>query len=202
MYLVNGDHTGGSQYTVASGAVLGGTGHITPASGQDVVVNGRLVVGDNSLATSQAGTLTITTSGGGALVLNSGSTVEFDLLGAGTGTWNAGDKLSFGAAGSSQLEMVGTVTLQVANPTSLTNWVAGDSWQLFDWSGLSSPPASGSFVLGNTFTTILLGTGKEWDLSRLYLDGSISIAPEPGRMVLVLVGLGWILTVRRRRKLV
>ncbi|WP_081888048.1 autotransporter-associated beta strand repeat-containing protein [Verrucomicrobium sp. BvORR034] len=199
MYLVNGSHTGGSQYTVASGAVLGGTGQITPTTGQDVVVNGRLVVGDNSLASPQAGTLTIGTSGGGAMVLNSGSTVEFDLLGAGSGTWNAADKLSFGSAGSSQLEMVGTVTLQVANPTALTNWVAGDAWQLFDWSGLSSPPVSGSFVLGTSFTTILLGTGKEWDLSRLYVDGSISIAPEPGRMMLVLVGFCFMLA-RRRRK--
>lgn len=199
VHMVNGIHTSGAQYTVASGAVLGGSGTIAPASGQDVVVNGRLVVGDNSLPTPQAGTLTVTTSGGGALVLNSGSTVEFDLLGAGSGTWNASDRLSFGTSGTSQLELVGTVTLQVANPTAITDWMAGDSWQLFDWSGLMAPPSDGAFVLGASFTTLLQGTGKEWDLSRLYLDGSISIAPEPGRMMLVLVGLCFLLGRRSRR---
>ncbi|MEZ0387020.1 MAG: beta strand repeat-containing protein, partial [Verrucomicrobium sp.] len=66
-FLVNGTHTGGAQYTVATGATLGGSGSITPASGQDIAITGKLVVGDTS---TQAATLTVTTSGGGALVFN------------------------------------------------------------------------------------------------------------------------------------
>ena len=56
--LVNGTHTGGGAYTVASGATLGGTGTIAPAAAANVTVTGNLAPG------ASAGTLTVNLASG------------------------------------------------------------------------------------------------------------------------------------------
>jgi hypothetical protein len=72
---------------------------------------------------------------------------------------------------------------------------------LFDWTGVTNaPPAEGAFDLGSSFDDILSGTGFTWDFTDLYTGGTISIVPEPGRAVLILLGAGAMLLRRRRNR--
>ena len=137
----------------------------------------------------------MTTTGSGALVFNTGSSLEFDLINAGSGAINSSDLLDI----NGQLTLGAGVTLDVANPNGVANWAFGDSWKLIDWSGVTFTGGSQtSFTLGTSFDTVLQGTGYQWDFTKLYTEGVVSIAPEPGRFILLLLG-GMSLLLRRRR---
>lgn len=71
---------------------------------------------------------------------------------------------------------------------------SGNVFDLLDWGSLS-----GSF---SQVTLPTLGDGLAWDTSRLYLDGTISVAavPEPQAYAMVLAGLGLLAFSTRRRK--
>ena len=80
--------------------------------------------------------------------------------------------------------------------------MAGDAWKLFDWSGILSGTAP---VEGNNgFSSIVLpalGAGYGWDVSQLFTTGVITVSgvPEPGRALMLLLGLLSLLTRRRRQ---
>jgi autotransporter-associated beta strand protein len=197
--LVNGTHTNGGEYQVSAGATLGGGGSITLASAQNFVVSGTLAPGSKADGTV-ASTLTLTTTGSGLIILENGSRMEFDLTTAGTGTLNQGDLLVL----NGELAVVGTTTLEIANPNALLNWAAGDTWQLFDWSGIiGGVPTVGTFQIGASFNQVLSGTNYTWDFSELYVDGTVSLqaaaVPEPGRMVLLAIAATAVVLRRRRR---
>jgi hypothetical protein len=80
--------------------------------------------------------------------------------------------------------------------------VAGDSWKIFDWAGVASgsAPVQGT----NGFSSIIaptLDVTLDWDYSKLFTTGTISVIliPEPSRALLLMLGLLGI-CVRRRRK--
>jgi probable HAF family extracellular repeat protein len=73
---------------------------------------------------------------------------------------------------------------------------AGDSFDLFDWNGTNST-LSGQF--GSLFLPEL-APGLHWDSSRLYQDGTLTVAvPEPAGYALMLLGLAVVGAVCRRR---
>ena len=86
-----------------------------------------------------------------------------------------------------------------------SSFLVGDKWQLIDWAGLTP---TGTFTFTNVsgnytsdFTDLpALTGGLKWDISQLYITGTIIVAvPEPGRLLLIILGLmalGW----RRRRR--
>jgi hypothetical protein len=81
---------------------------------------------------------------------------------------------------------------------STAGWSVGDAFQLFDWLGVlaGTPPASGAF---GTINLPTLDAGKVWDTTQIFTSGQITIAPEPGRALLLMVGLlGF--AFRRRRQ--
>ncbi|MCB1228570.1 MAG: autotransporter-associated beta strand repeat-containing protein [Verrucomicrobiales bacterium] len=192
-----GSATGTGQVTVAAGAVLTGDGAIEATGGNNVTINGSVLVGD---PTSMTGTdLAISATGGGSVIFGTGSTTSFDIWGGlGSAMLNAAadaDRLILG----SQVTLGGT--LDVTNSSGSTAWAKFDSWQLFDWSGITGGVTPGT--AGNEFSSInlpdLSSYGYVWDLSDLYIGGTITVVPEPARVMLVLAGLGAVLLRRRRR---
>ena len=194
-----GSATGTGSVTVQSSTILGGDGFIAPGAGNGVTINGTLLVGD-PLATSGTD-LSIVTSGAGMVTLDGSLFTTFDLWsGVGSATLNgpgSSDLLVLG--GTSGIALGGT--LEVVNMSGSTSWEKFDSWQIFDWTALSGGAVAPGMG-GNVFSTITLpslaGTDFIWDTSLLYTAGTITIVPEPSRMVLL--GFGLLLGILRRRR--
>ena len=187
----SGSATGTGAVTVMSGATLAGSGRITPAADVSVMICGTLAVGESA---SSSSLLSIATSGTGALILDGGSTLAFNLfggygLGNNTSTPASADLLSVG--GTLQINP-GSVFRVTAD--NFTGCAGGDQWRLIDWATLGGA-ASGTFT---TFDLPMLDGGLMWNTSMLYTLGTVSIVPEPSRAVLLLLGLGAALLRRRR----
>ena len=149
---VTGTHTGGGNYTIAPGATLAGTGVITEALGASITENGAIVVGDATLLVPVASTLSISTSGLGAIVMGAGSTLAVDLFtGAGLGNNNvvplSSDKFNLGG----NLNSVAGGTLVIGNPNAMKGFTGGDSWQVVNL-------APGATITGNLGLTGNLNT--------------------------------------------
>jgi autotransporter-associated beta strand protein len=179
--------------SVSAGAALEAQGNLTTTAGA-ATINGALYVGNTTLATPEASQLTLTTQGG-AIVFGDTSSIHFDLTeGFGSGELNEGGADLLRLEGTLNIASGSTLELSV---NQIVEYAIGDAWQLFDWTGLT-PPAEDSFTIGSSFDDLLAGTEFTWDLSDLYVGGTIYIAPEPGRAVLLLVGLAGLLFRRRR----
>lgn len=190
-YMANS--TTAQSLSVASGARLDAAGGLNTTGASGVLISGTLAVGDSTAAAPGATTLTVTTSAGGALVFANNSTLELDLIDGDGSGGGASDVLALTGA----LEIGSNVMLDV-DVNEMVNWALGDTWQIFDWTGLTS--RTGTFET-TELDSVLDGTEFRWDYSELYTSGTISIAvvPEPSRAMLVFLALG-LLIVRRRRK--
>jgi len=188
----SGSATGTGSVTVDTPATLAGSGRIAPAADNSVQIIGTLSIGTVNTVAADA---EIITSGTGTLRIEGSGALFMDLVsGAGLG-----DNSSL-ASSADVLVLGGTLTLEtgstlrVQNPNAMTSFTAGDLWRLFDYSTLG-----GSAV--GTFTTLdlpVLTGGLFWDTSKLYTTGTISIAPEPQRALLISLGLASLLMRRRR----
>jgi autotransporter-associated beta strand protein len=195
-----GSATGSGPVSVDVGAILGGDGIIAPTSGESIIVDGDLMVGMSG-ATGGAD-LALTTTGVGSTILN--GKVGFDIF-SGAG---AGDNTAvLGAA--DLLVLSGPVTLggtlAIGDPNSLSAWASGDKWRLFDWALSGAPTGTFTNLTGpvGNFTDLpdLSTYSLAWDVSDIYLGGTISVitVPEPGRLVLVVMGVFGLVLRRRRR---
>jgi autotransporter-associated beta strand protein len=192
--------TGTGTVTVNSGATLAGTGRIAPADGNSVFINGILQIGDPTSGPPAAADLEIATSGSGSIVLGTTSELQFDLitgagLGDNTGIDTAADRLII----NGDFTITSGAKLIVANPLDMASWAEGDTWYLFDWSGLGT--RTGFFETSDLLLPGL-GSGLAWNTDDLYTGGTLSIVaaavPEPGRAGLLLVACT-IGVMRRRR---
>jgi fibronectin-binding autotransporter adhesin len=183
--------TGSGSVTVENGARLAGTGRITGdvtfQSGSKLLIGN---LGGDSIGRDF--------EFGGLLTSTGAFEARFDLFSnLGNGTLNS-------SLSADQLVISGTdrlidldIQLVLGNPNSLLNWAAGDSWHLWTWGGIS---------LGNRQITLsslsapTLPGGLFWDTSQLNTTGNILVAfvPEPSRAVLLLLGLLALLQRRRR----
>jgi autotransporter-associated beta strand protein len=204
--LVNntaGSGTGLGSVTVQSGATLAGSGILAPAPGANVSINSgaSLVVGvPGALAGDD---LTVSLQAGSTFQL--AGSLRLDLFSNQAGSTLAeADRLVLLATGSPTVNITGS-SLFVSNVNSLApgSFNVGDTWKLIDWAGLSP---TGTFSnLSGTYSTNFadlpdLGAGRFWDISQLYSQGTIVVAvPEPGRLVLLIVGLLALMARRRRR---
>lgn len=176
----SGSATGTGAVTIANGATLSGTGIVGGAT--NINFGGTLSVGYNGSA-GQAMTL----NGG----LFSAGTLQFDLWGNAGGV-NPGTNADLLIVGGGAVTLSGT--LQVTS-TGISTWAVGDSWKLIDWGTVILSDRTVAF---DTFVMPTLTGGLVWDTSQLGQTGYIAIAPEPGRMILLMVGLV-MLGLRRRR---
>ncbi|WP_395746045.1 autotransporter domain-containing protein [Prosthecobacter sp.] len=122
---------GSSTFTVASGAILAGTGFISITPDHSMYLNGVLSVGDFTATPGTASSLMITTSGTGGIVMGAGSAIVVDLF---TGAGN-GDNTGITGA-SDQLSLRGTLdataggVLYLHNPNAMTAFAIGDQWKV------------------------------------------------------------------------
>ena len=129
--VVNGSLSGGSTFTVASGAALGGTGSVSLAADQSMFINGVLSVGDFTNHCNSASVFSVNTSGTGSVVMGAGSAIVVDLFsGAGQGdnthNINTADRLSL----QGNLDASAGVTLYLQNPNAMTEFAIGDQWKV------------------------------------------------------------------------
>jgi hypothetical protein len=213
--LVNnttGSGTGSGNVVVQTGATLGGTGSIAPAGGFGLTVDAgaTLMVGTIGHTSASQFTVNLDSTGmPGFATLASGSTLKLNLfLNEGLTTNTEADRLVFSDVGSaSQITISGAtlnVTIGAGSSLVSTSFNTGDSWKLIDWGGLTPTGTFANLSGSSSYDFIdlpTLGAGKFWDISNLYTTGVIVVAvPEPGRLLLLLLGvlaLGW----RRRRRL-
>lgn len=165
--VVNGNISTSVLTTVKTSATLGGTGTV---GGLVVNSNGTFAPGDGGIES-----LNVT----GNLKLDSGSFSAFEIN-------TAGDIADL-AISSALLTFGGT--LNVTNIGSAL--IAGDTFNLFDWS-----TTSGTFSAVNLPG---LNVGLEWDQSNLYSTGQIAVAAVPEPRAALLGGLGILALLRRRR---
>ena len=175
---INGTHTGGGEYTVANGALLGGEGSIDTAGNVTFAGGSALRVG-NVTDAGGGDDLSFTLGAGSAFTLNSSTTLSLDLW---ANLHRAGQLDGADQTQSDVLAVnAGTINLagilNVANPASISSWTVGDTFDLFDW--FAAP--TGTFATLNLPT---LGSGLSWDTSKLYtseaddsnLAGTIRVA--------------------------
>lgn len=78
--LVDGVHSGGSNYVVSAGATLGGSGTIIPSSGNTISLSGTLIAGDPN---NGGGTLTVSNvTGSGTVIVSNANLTIFAAAGA------------------------------------------------------------------------------------------------------------------------
>lgn len=186
--------TGTGSVTIDATSTLTGAGFINAGADNSIIINGQLIVGDPAI--SAAANLDLTTSGTGSTILGSTSILRLDLFsGAGLGDNSAN------ASAADQLRLLGALDIQsgallrLGNPNNLTAWADGDTFKLFDWSGLTS--VSGTFDID--VTDLNLPGGASLDTSNLFTLGTVTIVvPEPGRVALLMLGLGTTMLRRHR----
>jgi autotransporter-associated beta strand protein len=187
----SGSATGSGSLTLDASRTLSGTGIIAPATDTNINLNGSLIVGDTTLGSPVASSITLATSGSGVTSTSADSLFHFDLF------TRFGGANPLGSA-ADYVKLPGTLdnsnggTIVITNRTGSPTFALGDSWHLFDFTG-------GGTITDN-FNVDYTDLGLSGDLIGQFdrLSGTFSIVPEPSRTLFLALGL-LTLTLRRRR---
>ena len=213
-----GSATGTGGVTVAASALFGGRGTITPgALALSLEANATLSPGD-SMTNNGIGTLTVT----GNTVLNStgssilqfqmthnngiGASAAANLDGAGNLNWTAILAATKNVGTADYLNISGAYTVNSSGLTSVLlsasdtgTFAQGMAWDFVDWGTISSTSAGLYTYDFSALSAELSGLGLLLDTSHFSTHGIIAIAaPEPGKGLLLLLGL--LMTFMRRRR--
>lgn len=172
-----GSATGTGAVTIGDTAKLRGTGRIT---GETTIKNGGAVQGGNLTTT---GKLTFT----GALIMESGSSADFRLNGNGNNDSLVFDTLTLESGASFNIILGYTPN-------------EGDTFNLLDWSSLSTFSASTDWSSHLNLSNAILSEGLKWDTTLFNSDGilAVVVVPEPSRLLLLMVAVGGMVLRRRR----
>jgi autotransporter-associated beta strand protein len=189
-----GSATGLGTTTIANGATLAGHGRAEAGTNNFIIVNGTLQIG--ATADTAGSNFGLATFGSGSAMLGSASSTLVDLWST-TGTDQTANQAAadtlrlFGA-----LDISSGATLKLNNPNALS-FMSGDMFRVIDWTGLTTLTGAWSTI---DSSALALGGGLTLDTSNLYSSGVVSIVgvPEPSRAVLLLLGLLGLVTRRRR----
>lgn len=173
-----GSSLGSGTVTIGADGTLGGIGRVAPSAGNDIIVDGRISPGANSV-----GTLTFALNEGSQLIFNENSILEFTL-----GT--ASDLILFETTGD-WLTGSGNVTLNLTlgegfdyeNSYVIFENVITDGFTLADVTGIDKDLWTYSFTReGNNYVL------------------SFNAIPEPSVIALGTLGLAAVLFLRRRTR--
>ena len=184
---VNGTHTGGAAYSVASGATLAGTGSI----GSAVTVTGTLAPG------ASAGTLTIDNK---TLTLNSASTLDMELVGNDTTEGGGINDLVAVTNTLGNLSLDGTLNVTEIGGNNFININTPMAWTLITYGGTLTDNG----LVPGTMPT--LPSGWVYGIDTTSTAGKVLLTvtsvPEANAFLafgLVAIGTGAAKFVRRRR---
>ncbi|RBP47209.1 putative secreted protein with PEP-CTERM sorting signal [Roseimicrobium gellanilyticum] len=192
--------TGTGTTTVTTTGTLAGTGTVT-GSAATHVIQGTLRPGD--LSGAGIGNLKFE----GNLTLESTAT-SFFQLGSPTTPGTTYDRIT-GLSANDTIIVDGTISAAELNDSFFGGYTggAGDTWQLLmDWTTINLA----GFNVGTNLRTgadgvnegdldlPTLSAGLFWDVSNFGNNGTVSIVPEPGRALLLLLGVAGLLMRRRR----
>lgn len=199
--VVNGTHTGGDNYSVASGARLGGSGSINLASGKSVSVSGGGTVAPGT----SAGKLTV----GGSFTLSASTAIlEIEVNGTNASASNydqleirgSGSALTLGGARLNILAPTASITL-----TSSTTLDAPNAYKIINVTS-SATYAQASNLFGNlngqTASALYDDGGMKYRVFYVNNDGvyvQFNSIPEPSTLSLVALSAGSLLARRRHR---
>lgn len=181
---------GAGGFTVNNGGTLAGNGSVGVAGTLNVVnVGGTLAPGTST----ETGAQHLDIYGG----LTSTGTLGFELFNVTLGGGNTANSNSLKFFSNEQITLSGTLAVSNSTGTLSTTWTEGTWFQLVDWNVVDTGNRSVNFT-DISFLPTLAG-GLQWDVTQFATDGRIYVVvPEPGRAVLVLMGLA-LCVVRRRR---
>lgn len=195
--LTSAGTTTAGAVAVKTGGTLLGTGTVRGSS--FTAESGSTVHAGNGTTQTDYGTLNFTpVSGSGSYDFQSGSTVVLGINPGGTGDLLNVDGLSAGT-------LTFNGNLQVTAAAGFTP-ASAQTFNLLDWANLStvtfasrySAASYSGYLLGNGDDNQgfdlpdISGSGYAWDISHFTSDGTIStvsIVPEPARMLLMFGGL-------------
>ncbi len=201
--------TGTGAVSVQTGSTILGTGLVQGIS--FTAASGSTVHAGNGIAQADYGTLSfIPNSGSGSFDFQSGSTT---ILGINPGGVGDGDLLSFNGLSAGTLLFNGNLTVSAAGYLPSREEI----FNLLDWTNLTTTYFDSRYS-ASSYSGLILGNGDDnlgfdlpdisssgfgWDISQFVLNGTIGVVavPEPGRALLLGLGIATLLLRRRRASL-
>ena len=219
--LINNNTPGNAPGGITvTGGILGGVGNTFGTAANtilgNVAVNGGTLSPSSGLTGAGVTSSTATLNLGGALNVGSAGTLVFDVTGATTSydptTVNfdtllssdpaftglngaVNDFINLTTSGITPSFAIGS-TIKLVEPVGGYTFKDGDVINILDWNSLIGITNTPNF----DFSGLHLTPGTTIDLTQFNATGAIGIAPEPSRVLLLMLGLlGFGLRRRRRR---
>lgn len=203
----SGSATGRGDVTVLSGAKLGGTGSITGSSSATISLEAgsHLLVGSKHGIGGAAEKFVLGNSlSAESVTVSLKGTLQFDLTGAGSLAALGDASYNVLGTGNDLLQIFTTGLIDLAGASvelaaaDTVGWAEGQSWKLIDWSGAEYDDVltSGLNLVTTTFGDYVL-------TQTIAEDGyyvTASLVPEPGKGVLLMLGLSGLLLRRGGRR--
>ncbi len=200
--VADGATASADRITVQAGGTLSGDGSVTTLATEGVrVLGGTVSPGvyaySHTYGPNPAETTTFSQDPLiGTLTINGNFEQVIAIDGDDTFTPTLNIRVAGGVDGADQLNVLGDLTLAgILDIVAFDEPVlsANETFTILNWSGT----LTGTFSQINAFDP---GSGLSWDFDNLYVDGTISVIPEPAGVALLLGGFIALAVVLRRRR--
>lgn len=215
---VSGTGTIGGNVVIGSGLSVGVLmpGDTSGTSDGKLSIGGNLTVNTGSQVQMGLGTSSVTDPAFIAAFSAGATALSYLNSNGGTGVSSAYSSLWATPAGSyDTISVGGSLTINssgtggtntpsiLLNATApLSSYSLGGVFKLLDWTGLNGSTAfGGTFALGSDLVLPdLTSQGLSWDTTAFTTYGVIVVVPEPGRVMMLLIGISALMLRRRKRE--